>query len=92
VGWQGGSGGNGRVVAAATVRWQHWQHKGRGGSAAAVVAVAAAAAVGSWAATEDMMFDNIHHLLTHSFGKLCRIIDFYVGNEYILINRRFSEY
>ena len=26
------------------------------------------------------------------FGELCRMIDFYVGNEYVLINRRFSEY
>jgi hypothetical protein len=27
-----------------------------------------------------------------SFGELCRMIDFYVGNGYILINRRFSEH
>ena len=26
------------------------------------------------------------------FGELCRMIDFYVGNQYGLINRRFSEY
>ncbi len=26
------------------------------------------------------------------FGELCRMIDFYVGNQYVLINRRFSEY
>ena len=27
-----------------------------------------------------------------TFGELCRMIDFYVGNAYILINRRFSEH
>ncbi len=26
------------------------------------------------------------------FGELCRMSDFYVGNEYIFIDRRFSEY
>ncbi len=26
------------------------------------------------------------------FGKLCRMNDFYVGNEYIFIDRRFSDY
>ncbi len=26
------------------------------------------------------------------FGELCRMIDYYVGNEYIFIDRRFSEY
>ncbi len=26
------------------------------------------------------------------FGELCRMIDFYVGNEYIFIDGRFSKY
>jgi hypothetical protein len=97
----GGRQRGGRAAAGAMAeQWRRRQRGGGGGRVSSAMAAAAAQrrrwrwwrwrlrAVG---ATEDMMFDKVRHLLTYSYGKLCRIINFYVGNEYILINRRFRE-